>query len=332
MDDVVNKRILLAREFYLNGIELSRKNDPLNKMMAVHNFHISIEIAVKSILLKHEIRNDKTLNIDFESLLNEVDKHQTFQDKGLRLPYRQEIRNLNQMRNLVQHHAIEPDQSSMDDWRLFSGKFLTCVFKEYFDVDFEKINQISFVADSTLRKYLNTAFECLSDEEYDSTSCLAAAAFEYASLSISSFIPDSSVSFFVSSSLRRSGFDFDGLQRAFKDTHERIDQSEHFSALLASGLKLSDYKQYKEFSPFVLISIGGKPHFQTNSNDKFTAESSSWLINFVTSSLIKWQQLSLNPRIPELSREGADAFIEQEIANQKEGRSVRAERIKFNIT
>src|SRR6266540_308979 len=192
MDEVVKKRILLAKAFYLNGIELARKTDPLSKMTAVHNFHISIEIAVKSILLKYEIRNDKTLNIDFETMLSEIDKHNVFQAKGLRLPYRQEIRNLNQMRNLVQHHAVEPDQSSMDDWRLFSGKFLISIFQDYFNTDFDKVSQISFVADLTLKTYLNTASECLSDGVYEDTSCLAAAAFEYSSLSISSFIPSSS--------------------------------------------------------------------------------------------------------------------------------------------
>lgn len=318
MDDVVNKRILLAKEFHLNGIELGQNSDPLSKMMAVHNFHIGIEITIKSILLKYEIRTEKTLNIDFESMLNEVDRHQEFHGKGLRIPYRQEIRKLNQMRNLVQHHAMEPDQSTMDDWRLFSSRFLTRVFKDYFDVDFEKVNRISFVADSVLRRFLNTALEHVSEEKYDSASCLAAAAFEYSSLSISSFIPDSSASFFVSSSLRHSGFDFDGLQEAFKDTHRRIDQAEHFSALLASGLKLSDYKRYKDCSPIVNIMVGGNPHFSTSSNKQFTAESSAWLVQFVTSSLVKWQQLSLNPRVPERLSRGADAFIEKEIDGQND--------------
>lgn len=322
MDDVVNKRILLAKEFYLNGIELARKNDPLSKMMAIHNFHIAIEIAVKSILLKYEIRNDKKLNIDFETMLNEVDKHQAFQDKGLRLPYRQEIRNLNQMRNLIQHHTVEPDQSSMDDWRLFSGRFLNQVFQEYFDTDFDKINRISFVADPTLRKFLNTALDYRSGQKFDSASCLAAAAFEYSALSISRFVPGSSAAHSVSFSLWRAGFDSSGIESAFKATHERIDQIEHFSALLATGLKLSDYNKYNEFAPFVYIMYGGNPSFQIKHENNFTAESSSWLIHFVTSSLIKWQQLSLDPRILDHLSSGANAFIQEEIAKLEKGDSV----------
>ena len=317
MEDVVKKRVLLAKEFHLNGIELARKCDPLSKMMAVHNFHIGIEIIVKSILLKYEIRNEKTLNIDFESMLNAVDNHPDFKDKKLRLPYRQEIRNLNQVRNLVQHHVMEPDQSSMDDWRLFSGKFITQTLKTYFDIDFEKINRISFVSDSCLCKYLNTAIEYINNDKYDSASCLVAAAFEYASLSISSFIPDSSASFFVSSSLWRSELDYDVLKNAFKDTFKRIDESEHFSALLASGISLSDYKRYKDATPFVTIMLGGHPHFESNDQKEFTKESSKWLVEFVTSSLVKWQQYALEPKVPEHLFSAADSFIESEISNQK---------------
>jgi len=319
MESVVNKRILLSKEFYLNGVELARKSDPLSKMMSVHNFHIGIEIAIKSILLKYEIRNEKTLNIDFESMLNEIDKHKDFQDKGLRLPYRQEIRNLNQMRNLVQHHAMEPDQSSMDDWRLFSSRFLRRVFNDYFDVDFDKVNRITFISDKCLAKYLSKALEYISANDYSSASCFAAAAFEYATMSISSFIPNSSGSFFAEASLRQSGFDSGGLQRAFKITHERINQSEHFAGLLSSGLSLSDYRKYKDNSPIVHILFGGKPVFEFMGGEASSIDSSTWLIQFVIATVVKWQQVGLEPKVPVQMLAEATRFVEDSCS---EGSSV----------
>lgn len=165
MDSLINKRLLLAKEFYLRGVDQSRKKDPLNKMMSVHNYHIAVKIVVKAILLKYEIRSEKEFNIGFESLLNEVDKFSEFKEKGLRLPYRQEVRNLNQFRNLVQHHVMEPDQSSMDDWRIFSYRFLEKVFKDYFEIEFHAVNRISFISDNCLRKYLNLASDLRSRED-----------------------------------------------------------------------------------------------------------------------------------------------------------------------
>lgn len=309
MDDVIQKRILLAKEFHLNGVEVSQKNDPLSKMMAVHNFHISIEIAVKSIILKYEIRNEKTLNIDFESMLNEVDQFHEFKSKSLKLPYRQEIRNLNLMRNMVQHHVIEPDESSMADWRLFSYRFLKRVFDSYFEIDFDKVSRISFVNDEGLRKYLERAQQELDAGDHDSASCYAAGAFEYASLSISSFIPNSSSEFFITSRLGHSGVSRD-LQDAFRKTLKRVDESEHFSVLLASGVNLSDYKKYKDSAPFVHIMSGGNQRYETYAGKLFDPDSTMWLQNFVITTLIKWQQLGLNPKIPDHLLEPAIKSLE----------------------
>jgi len=305
MDDVVIRRILMSKEFYLNGVELARGKDPLSKMMAVHNFHIAIEITVKSILLKYEIRNDKTLNIDFESMLNEIDKHSLFKEKGQRLPYRQDIRNLNQMRNLVQHHVIEPDESSMEDWRLFSSRFLIKVFDGYFNVNFDDVNRISFINNKGLKKYLNVAMNYYTEKDFELASCYVAAAFEFASFSILDFIPKSNSSFSVSVSLNRSKIYPRELKDAFQKTHERIDRSEHFSALLASGLSLRDYKKFKSSTPHVTITCIGIPLFQIGSEQDYDNETTAWLIDFVISTIIKWQQLGLSPKIMELESEGA---------------------------
>jgi hypothetical protein len=75
-------------------------------MLAVHSFHNSIEITLRAIILRYEIRPEKEMNIDFESMLSEIDSR--FRSEGEKLSYRQEIRNLNQTRNFVQHHAHEP--------------------------------------------------------------------------------------------------------------------------------------------------------------------------------------------------------------------------------
>jgi hypothetical protein len=117
-DKVNFRRLLLAKQLYLHGLDHSKKAGALNKMIAVHNFHNAIEIALRAIILYYEIRAEKQLNIEFEVMLSDIDNHQDFKDQGIKLPYRQDLRNLNQLRNLVQHHALEPEDSSMEDWRV----------------------------------------------------------------------------------------------------------------------------------------------------------------------------------------------------------------------
>ena len=313
MEDIIKKRILLAKEFYLNAVQLAESKSPINKMMAIHNYHIAIEISVKAIMLKFEIRNAKTLNIDFESMLNEVDNFNDFKSKNIKLPYRQEMRNLNQMRNLIQHHAIEPEENSMDDWKLYSNRFLTKIFKTYFEEDFNKINRISFIDNEGLKKYLEAAFSNIQDTNFIEASSHAAAAFEYAAISISEFIPRADSSFFIESKLKRSDSFDKELGEAFQDTLKKIDNSKKFSALLASGVKLSDYKYYTDVSPIVTITANGNPIFQTHNKQEITYETSIWLLEFTVATIIQWQQLGLEPKITDFISEGALRYINEKL-------------------
>lgn len=55
-------------------MEHSYKEGALNKMVAVHNLHNALEIALKAIRLHYDIRREKEFNISFDAMLNEIDK------------------------------------------------------------------------------------------------------------------------------------------------------------------------------------------------------------------------------------------------------------------
>jgi len=139
---IIYRRLILSKQLYLHGLEHSNTSGDLNKMIAIHNFHNAIEISLRSIILAYEIRAEKQLNIDFETMLNEIDNYNKFKEKEMKLPYRQELRNLNQLRNMVQHHAVIPESSTMDDWRVFTKRFLSKAFEQYFNNEFDKISYI----------------------------------------------------------------------------------------------------------------------------------------------------------------------------------------------
>ncbi len=98
MEQAVVRRLMLSKEFFRHALGRSEMSGALNKMIAVHNFHISIEITLRAIMLHHQIRTEKTLNIDFETMLSEIDNHPPFKQSGQKLPYRQELRNLTPIR------------------------------------------------------------------------------------------------------------------------------------------------------------------------------------------------------------------------------------------
>lgn len=309
LSQIVLRRLLLSKEFYFNAVCESELASELERMMAVHNFHIAIEIFVKAVLLHHEIRGEKTLNIDFESMLTEIDKHPEFVDKGIKVPYRQEIRNLNQYRNLVQHHAMVPERSVMDDFRVFTRRFIEKAMPLYFGVSFAEVSRFEFIHNPFLRKLASNAYAKMQAGEFKNSIYLSAALFTYGSSSITDFLPDEGFNsaFFATSGLH----DFRDLTRAIEKTHDRIRDSEKFTALVASGLKLADIKRFKSKTPHVSLAIYGHPWFHARQDATYEQYDAEWVLEYSVACILLWQREELNPEIQE-HWSGAIEFINGE--------------------
>jgi hypothetical protein len=279
-------------------------------MMSVHNFHIGIEIILKAILLKYEIRAENALDISFDGLMTDIDKHPAFKQEDKKLPYRQQISGLNRMRSLVQHHAKVPDPSDLDDYRLYAERFLASVSKDYFDVDFLSINRISFVEDDLLKKLLNRASDELTNENYFASICFSTATFEYARNSISKVMRDMHTLSRIKSSIRKSQADSNGeLTQAFEHILEKVNESERLTILLTSGISLSEFRKFRKFSPNTRFMNAGNPDFQVGPSYMPSSDDAKWIMEFVISSIINWQQIGLNPVLEEHYKKGADYFL-----------------------
>lgn len=314
MDTAINKRLLLAKEFHQNACELAKKTDQLSRMMAIHNFHIGIEIILKAILLKYEIRAENTLDISFDGLMADVDKYQEFKDNNKKLPYRQQISGLNRMRGLVQHHAKVPDPSDLEDYRLYAERFLISVFKDYFDTDFATVNRIAFVEDSNLQKLLNRASEELAQENFLASVCFSSATFEYARSSITKVMRDMYTVSKISSAIGRSQANSRGeLKQAFEHTLDKVAESERLTILLTSGVTISNFRQFKQITPNTRFMSAGNPHSQISHHYDPSSDDADWVLEFVIGSIINWQQIGLKPVLDENSILGVEHFLENGI-------------------
>lgn len=311
MDTFVNKRLLLAKEFHLNACGLAKKTDQLSRMMAVHNFHIGIEIILKAILIKYEIRSEKEFDISFDGLMADVDKHQKFKDSNKKLPYRQQISGLNKMRGLVQHHAKVPDPSDLEDYRLYAERFLISVFKDYFAADFTTVNRITFIEDHKIQNLLNRATGELAQENFFASICFSTATFEYARSSITKVMRDMYTLSRISSAIgARSTANSRGeLKKAFEHTIDKVAESERLTILLTSGVTISNLRKFKQIAPNTQFMSAGNPHFQVSYNYDPSSDDVNWVLEFVISSIINWQQIGLNPMIEEHYYRGVEYFL-----------------------
>lgn len=299
--NLLNRRLLLAKEFYLQAKENSRKVDSVSKMMAIHNFHIAIEITLKAIILKYGIRTDKQLNIDFESMMSEISNKIT--DK--KIPFRQELRSLNSLRGLIQHQGIEPDITSLEDFEIITRKFLHESFIEYFNVDFNNLSRIDLISDILVKDLAKGALKALEEKDFLKSAVILEGGFQLLTVSITHSLLKTKFNtpFFVTSDLSNLNLPkelrevYTPIKKAIEKIYERIQLSDSFSALLGSGINLADLKRFQN-KPFVLdFSISGNPIVQTTQDINLTENYSYWSLDFFTSTVLLWQKNGLNPNI-----------------------------------
>lgn len=311
------RRLLLAKQLYLHGLEHSYNKGSLNKMISIHNFHNAIEITLRAIFLQYEIRAEKQLNIEFEAMLNEVDNFYLFKKSGKRLPYRQELRNLNQLRNMVQHHAVEPETSTMEDWRVFTKRFLIEAFKDYFDKSFDSISSLDLIADDNLRKLLEISGNYLKNKDIVQCVINAKVAFEYAIQKILNEVTHKNFhrlsGFNINQSLDNPmiGYIDDTIKEINANIYESIKETKHFLVMLSIGIELAEYKKIEKLTPKVKLSSNGYPHLtQTNKIDSL--EDATWMYHFTTNCITHWQLLDLEPALPTWSVKGFNKYIDEQ--------------------
>lgn len=316
--ETVSRRLLLSKEFYLQGVERCRAQDGLSRLLAIHHFHISIEITLKAILLEFGIRTEKTLNVDFEQMLADIDNHHEFKDKKKKIPFRQELRNINQQRNFAQHHVIEPHENALSDFKYFTHSFLVESFACYFEESFESISRIDIVDDSGTKALLEKAQKYIKEENYTGAVCAAAVAFNYAENMITRVLPGSGRDsvFFIASELRRAGFDSRPIISAFERINERIRGGEIFNAIIGSGISPSRLNKFISSVPRVQMAMGGNAFF--NFREKpYALEDAEYSVEFVIDTVIKWQSQGLIMNISERLRKDLSKLISESWPPQK---------------
>jgi hypothetical protein len=297
---IARRRLLLVKQLYQHALGHAEIPGAINKMIAVHNFHNAIEITLRAVLLEHGVRPEKELNIDFESMLNEVPKV-----KGKGVPLRQQLRTLNQKRNHVQHAASEPPDSDMAEWKAFTANFLSIAFTRYFDVDFATVSAVGLVEDPRLRTLLEHSARHLHAGEAKEAACSQKLTMYHATRALLSTLG------------RRRHFWTMGVPKeladAMKTTKEWLDDVEENSVLLASGVSLASLARFRRVKVIVMMTIVGRPVFQAapGTSDNLDLDELRWCHEFVVDAVIRWQVSGLEPQVLPHFRAGHDAYMNE---------------------
>jgi len=311
-DQLAFRRLLLAKQLYQHGYDHSIKEGAINKMISIHNFHNSIELLLKAILLQYEIRQDSTLNIAFDQMLGEIDNHSLFRENNIQLPYRQQLPILNQQRNHVQHHGAEPERSVMEEWRVISRRFLQHAISIFFNLNFDELTPVDFVEDKAIKELLKTSLRMLEENDLENCVIYSKEAFEFSFVALLDLLPR------FRRIMSYPG-DYDrhsrgNLDRTLRHLEGMSKASLHFSVLLWAGIHPKDYQKYKEITNGVHVHYGDDGSHETNiTGDNPIEESSRWLSQFVIDKIVHWQTLGINISTSEWQRKALSSLLGHDV-------------------
>ncbi|PKO04922.1 MAG: hypothetical protein CVU41_14270 [Chloroflexi bacterium HGW-Chloroflexi-3] len=148
-------QLIISKQIFLHGIEHSRKSGQINRMIAIHNIHNSIEIIIRTILYHSDKKySDKK----FDELIGEANV--VYKDQvGKDFPLIKQMKSLNSQRNMVQHDADDPSENVVEKYSSLTKLFLEEIYQNYFGLDFDEISIINLIENYEIRTLLKLAKE-----------------------------------------------------------------------------------------------------------------------------------------------------------------------------
>jgi len=160
LNKVEINQLVIAKQLFLHGYEHGKKAGPIDKMIAIHNFHNSIEIILKTVLYETDT---KIKDLNFDELIGEANK--IYENKVRKeLPHKQKMKNLNHLRNQIQHSADIPSAENIDKYSINTRLVLEDVTLNFFGFEFDEISLIELIEDTTLKKILKQSTQLLNSD------------------------------------------------------------------------------------------------------------------------------------------------------------------------
>lgn len=313
---VTLSRLLLAKQMYLHGLEHSQKTGEtdldINHMIAVHDLHNAVEIVLRTIIFYYDLQEElggligKKRYVGFYDIFGKIDKLPTFKKQNITLPYRENIDDLNNLRNLAQHSSYNPANSEI--WQVFTHLFLKKVYRIYFGVDLDTLSLLKLVKDDGLKALLSLSLERIRTSRFDESLALSSFALE---LSIDSVfdIPDENESTALDSALFGSGFDdlldkedisWNVFYSGFRRLQRQVNRAEAYAILSSSGVNLVDYQKFTRLTPSMYGCSENSIKFRwTQGAEKHSDETAArYAHEFATEIIVNWQILGLTPSVP----------------------------------
>lgn len=186
-NDMLFTQILLAKQLYDHGINHSNLGGAINNMIAIHNFHNTVEFILRTICDHFSVNfsGDPSFN-ELIGKVGEVYKREIKEE----LPFKQQMKNLNKERNNVQHNGTPPSNEAVAKYRVFSYEFLSEVIEKVFELDFIELSLVNMISDEKIKSLLKISDTAIKEGDKLKAIAILKKTFEWGIGYLDTILPD----------------------------------------------------------------------------------------------------------------------------------------------
>ena len=153
---------MVSKRLYIQGAEHACSNNKLLAGIAISLFQDSIELALLAAINKNDI--DPGRHAGFDKYIECLEK------KGIEIPFKQRIRQINNTRIQFKHYGVCPDPSEALRFQEAARAFLNQFLSQCFDLVIEQVSLCALIEDDEVRTVLGQAEDNLNSQA--SVACL----------------------------------------------------------------------------------------------------------------------------------------------------------------
>lgn len=285
------KRLAFARNLILKAREQAMLPSPLSSS-AILSAQDAVEMFLIVVAQRLSLDPNKYQFMAF---------WEAFSEKGVKLPYKEPMRHLNECRVAIKHRGTFPSEFDVQRAVADAEQFLDESMKSLFGRDLSETGLLDFIGYRAVRDYLEKAVAFLAQGKFAESVAHSALAFsqlqeDYLSSRRIGAV-DKPYCFSRFTALDR-GLSIVGDERAVRKLGDFIDKTVETSKeldeavkVLALGIDFDSYVVFKQLTPDIFRFAGGKaePYWLGTVLDavKGSDDAAEWCLDFVTESALK---------------------------------------------
>lgn len=275
--EIIIRRLALIKYLFRLGVEQAKQIEPLSAF-SILNFHDAVEMFLKLLAEKLNIKTDKFNFIDYWEEIPE-------------LTLKESMRNLNTRRVNIKHKWIFPSKTDIDISKINTTEFFQQNTESQFNIVFDEISLLELINYKETKEYLTDAQSSLVEWKFEK--CIEACALWFYELMYT--YEGKKKNYFRGWPLSLVQ-DFNSFWefkiREFDQIKESLNEIQNALKIIGFGIDYKRYIKFKILMPHVFHSMAGPQIMKwgTGRNKKWSKENCEYCIDFVIESCLKLQE------------------------------------------